>query len=254
MLAFDNPFYSSKFSIDWAQNHITELEGELEALAHPDCYTTVTEPDADGVYNLFKFKMIKPLTRGITGHTLDVIYNLRAALDQAIYSVTTLNNTPSERSLFPITNSPAWFEKSLKKLIQVIPQEIADVVRAFKPYKGGNNLIWALNEICNTNKHGIIQPLPMAVASMAWDGTSTGNGPQILISPVWDRAKNEMILARSLIGAEFTVNYDVTVEIVFSDIEFIKSKPVIYTLYDFLDIVEGVVMAIEAESSRIGLI
>ncbi|HEX7726222.1 MAG TPA: hypothetical protein VF410_06675, partial [Rhizomicrobium sp.] len=34
-----------------------------------------------------------------------------------------------------------------------VPSEILSVFRSFKPYENGNPTLWALNTLCNTNKH-----------------------------------------------------------------------------------------------------
>jgi hypothetical protein len=249
-----DPFYSSKFSIDWAYDHIAEFERETETFLQPDNYCIVSELDADGTHNLLKFKLTKPMPRALNGHALDVVYNLRAALDQTICSVATLNKTPADNTFFPIRTKGSDFETALNGLRKYAPDEILDLVRKFKPYKGGNNLLWALNKLCNTNKHGILRPLPMAATDVTAEGTSQGKAFRLWLNPQWDSFKNEMILVTALVNAKFTMNFDYSFFIGFSDIEFINGKPVVTTLDKFASEVNRIVMAIEAESKRIGLV
>lgn len=247
-----DPFYSSRFGIDWAKDHIAEFEREMEAFLQPDAYTIIAELDDDGAHKLLKFKLTKPMPRALNGHVIDTVYNLRAALDQAICSVATLNKTPANNTFFPIRTKSTDFENALNGLRRYAPQEILDLVRTFKPYKGGNDLVWALNKLCNTNKHGIIRPLPLVNYSMAVKGESQGV-LQFPHPPRWDSAKNEMVLVRAGIDAKFTVNYDYSFVVAFSDIEVIDGKPVVTTLNEFLNEVNSIVMAIEAETVRLGL-
>src|SRR5207249_1323483 len=130
------------------------------------------------------------------------------------------------------------------------------IVRAFEPYKGGNDLIWALNKLSNTNKHGIIRPVAMANCSMVTSGTSQASergSLQLPFPPRWDSAKNEMILARAPSDVKFTMNYDYSFFVAFSDVEFVDGEPVTRVLDYLAGVVESIVMAIEAESKRIGL-
>jgi len=249
----DDPFYSSKFSIDWANDHIAEFEREMNAFFQLDNYTTVTDFDADGTHQLLKFKLTKQMPRALNGHTIDTVYNLRAALDQAICSVTMLSNLPTDYTFFPFARSETDFPNALNGRCGHLPKDIFNLVGTFEPYKGGNNLLWALNELCNTNKHGILRPVVMGTYSLMAEGTSQGSGLKIFQRPQWDRAKNEMILAEAPISAKFAMKYDYSFGIGFSDIEFINGKPVITTLNKFLSEVKGIVMAIEAEAQRIGL-
>ncbi len=85
------------------------------------------------------------------------------------------------------------------------------------------------------------------------EGTSQGKGLKIFERPQWDRTKNEMVLAEAPINAKFTMKFDYSFDIGFSDIELIDGKPVIAVLYEFVNVVDGIVMAIEAESKRIGI-
>lgn len=76
-----------------------------------------------------------------------------------------------------------------------LPKKIVDLLRAFKPYKGGDNRLWALNELCNTNKHASIRPVAIASGGIEYRNI-TANDRASVIPPVWDRAKNEMELIR----------------------------------------------------------
>lgn len=253
--AKNDPFYSSKFALDWAEDHLVEFDREIEAFFVPENYSTPVELDADGTHKLLKFKLAKPMPRAIQGHILDIVHNLRSALDLAISSIATLNRTSSENCYFPISNSAEWMEASLnKKLKGLIPQEIADVVRSFKPYKGANDLIWAMHKLCNTNKHGIIRPFPFKANRAVISGTSQGAGFQIPINPPWDSSKNEMVLVRAEADAKFTMDFDYSFLIVFDGVEWIDGKPVTSIVEDFLDEVHNIVATLETETRRIGLI
>jgi hypothetical protein len=64
-----------------------------------------------------------------------------------------------------------------------------------------------------------------------------------------------MVLFRAPIHdtVEFKLDYHYSPSIVFSDAEFLDGKEVVSALNEFAEIVEGIVMAIEAESTRLGL-
>lgn len=257
-LSHNDPFFSSKFSIEWAKDHIKEFEGRVDIFFKGDGCTVFTEPDIDRSYQLLKIKVAPMMPRSLLGHATDIIYNLRAALDQAINSVATLNNTPSNRCHFPIFNAEKWVEDALespKKLKKILPQEIRDLVRGFKPYKGGNDFIWTLNELANTSKHAILSPMPSATANFTVTGAPTGAQAQFFNPPIWDATgKNEMTVAKLPIAAEHTVKSDAACTVGFSNIKYIENSPALWVFGEFLHKVEGIVVAIERESRRIGII
>lgn len=257
MLTPDDPFYSSKFGLLWAEQHLLAVVREARSFFDSNAYEIVAELDEDGTNKLVKFRLTEPMPVALNGHTLDVVYNLRAALDQATNAVALLNGTlPKEGGVFfPIRTTIPDFNNALNGIKKWLPQEILDLVSTFQPYKGGNDLIWALNKLCNAQKHGIIRPLPMGTAIGKVESVNTkGRGARVWMNPKWDRVKNEMILMWAPVEDEFTVNFNYDFSIVFDEIEGISGKPIITVLDQFLGIVKGIVTALEAESIRLGLV
>jgi hypothetical protein len=70
----------------------------------------------------------------------------------------------------------------------------------------------------------------------------------------WDRAKNEMILIELGPGATYKYDFQFQFFIAFRDIEFVDGQPIITVLRQFGGTVERVMMAMEAETRRLGFI
>jgi hypothetical protein len=243
-----DPFHSSKYSIARAKNHIRDLERQMHEFIESQPYTEVVEIDAQRVEQVHKIKLVKPMPIALQGIAADAVNNLRNALDQAIYAI-----TPRKNAFFPIAPDAPHFENAVKGRCKHLPQEIIDLLRGFKPYKGGNSLLWALNELSNTNKHAIIRPVAIASGGIEYWNMVVNDGASVM-PPVWDRAKNEMELIRLRPGGKFDANFHFISHIAISDVEFVDGQPADAVLNEFVRIVEGVVMAIEAEARRIGLL
>jgi hypothetical protein len=241
-----DPFKSSKDCIAWANDHLIELEREMLSF-NKDAYARVVEPDTDGVHEIHKFKLVKPMPRSFAGRTRDIINNLRSALDQAMFALV------GKFQYFPIRNSEPEFNEAIDRLLKKVPKEICDLISGFKPYKGGNDLIWTLNKLSNTNKHGTISPIAVVTQGMSFTSVSIAGNTSFQV-PYWDRAKNEMILARNRRGSKFNMDIHLVMFIAIYDVEFVDKEPVLDVLKAFVSIVESIVMAIEAESKRIGLL
>jgi hypothetical protein len=134
-----------------------------------------------------------------------------------------------------------------------IPEKIHPLLCGFQPYKGGNDLLWALNEIANTDKHKMIIPIGQAARPFGTSVHCTGyfSMPQ---PHVWDRAKNEMILIELGPGATFHYDFQFTFFIAFHDIEIVGGKPITGTLHKIGEIVLRILNAIEAESKRLCIV
>jgi hypothetical protein len=91
----------------------------------------------------------------------DVVNNLRGALDHLLCQITMARRprvTQKElrRVAFPICEDLDGYEKARKTCVQFIGPDAMKVIDALKPYKGGNEALWRLNEINNTAKHRLL--------------------------------------------------------------------------------------------------
>jgi hypothetical protein len=209
----------------------------------------VVETDPDTSEEVHKIKLVKPMPVDLPGLVFDAINNLRSALDQAIYA---LKPVRGKYTYFPFASDAVHFENAIKGRCKNLPQEIRDVLRTFKPYKGGNNLLWALNELANSNKHGIISPVAIASGGTVFKSVKVSGSGSIMI-PEWDRSKNEIVFYRVRPGGTFNAQFNFTTFIAIHDVEFVGGQPADAILNKFVSIVEGIVLGIEAEARKIGL-
>jgi len=137
-----------------------------------------------------------------------------------------------------------------------VPQEIWPILRSFKPYKGGNDTLIALNDACNRNKHALIVSLipdfPVLEHKMY------GVGMESLIiapkHPVWDRTKNEMELFTVAPGVQIAAEFKLAFLVAFAEIAGVERRQVFTVLGIFATEVERILRTIEAESRRLGLL
>jgi hypothetical protein len=206
-----------------------------------------------------KFIKSKP-TRELRGELDDIgdcfgefTGNLRAALDNAGYTIAVATGkADSNNCAFP-------FAESLKHLIsgmgkcKDLPKEIQSLFCGFQPYLGGDDLLWAINKACNTDKHRTCAPM---FNIFARNDVSVGGTRffQMPLKHTWDSAKNEMILFTLGPGPEkkFDYNFQFTVFIACDKIKTIEGEPILGIADRMGRKVESILMAIEAESRRLG--
>lgn len=245
-------FDTSKYSIARAKHHISDFERQSCEFFATDPYSRVVEVEPDTREKIHKVKLTKPMPVALPAIASDAVNNLRSALDHAVYGITLASGV--SRTYFPFADNAANFQNAVKGRCKELPKEIVDLLCAFQPYKEGNTLLWALNELSNTNKHAII--CPVALVSSGLDikrGGFIGSGWSISM-PVWNRTKNEMEIFRVSEGCTAQMDFDFTTYIAISDVEFLDGQPADIILNQFVRIVEGIVMALEVEACRIGLL
>jgi hypothetical protein len=251
-----DPLESSKNKIARAKEHFADLQTKIADFIELEPYETIAEPHpnkADHVVN--KIRLTQALPSSIGDITGDMVHNLRSALDNAGYAVAVAGALPGAKdpknAAFPFAGSAAQMVNALGRSKDV-PEQIQSLFCGFQPYPRGNDLLWALNEICNTDKHKIAIPIGQGMFRASADVRGTG----FFSMPdphVWDRTKNEMELITLGPGATFNYKFDFRLFIAFNEIKIVDGKPLVATLDAMGSIVERILVAIEAEARRIGV-
>jgi hypothetical protein len=108
---------------------------------------------------------VRPLTLASAG---DVVVNLRGALDHLAYQLTKVHlpriTIKQERDIsFPICKDQTAYEKARKAVEKLVGPEAIKLIDALKPYKGGNEALFRLNELNNINKHKLLPTIERIV-------------------------------------------------------------------------------------------
>jgi hypothetical protein len=248
-----NPFISSQKRLTRAKEHILHLEKRINKFFKKQPYTRLTERDAEGINDLHKVKLIKPIPDSFTGLAVEAIEGLRASLDHAAFTTAFLSGKQNSKSAyFPIAKDVTELDNVIKGRCKDIPQEIITLFRSFNPYKSGNDLIWALNSICNSNKHRMIVPIGIVSPGMHIQHM-TFSGPGAIPAPKWDSEKDEIIFAVTSPGTRLQYNLNISFFIAFGEVEAVAGKPMIPLLNAIASEVQRIILAIESEATRIGL-
>jgi hypothetical protein len=217
---------------------------------HP--YIQLVEPHSDGVGRVCKIKLTKDIPERLTDHALGCIEHLRSALDQAGYAAARVSGSSRlHRTSFPFGDSKTYVDRLNAGSCKDLPDEIFELFCSFKPYKGGNNSLWALNKFCNTNKHKLIEPVLSTVQSIVGNATVKGHF-KLFDPPVWDREKNELPIAILGPGAELTYKLRVGFHVVFGDVEAVSGTQVLTFLTQSVEMTETIVRLTEGKSKALG--
>ncbi|GAB4225404.1 MAG: hypothetical protein Kow0032_01170 [Methyloligellaceae bacterium] len=276
-----DPFSSAKSVLRRADKHIAELEREIKTFTPDKPYTYVVEKHADGVRDVHKLRFSEEFSSDIACILFDAVMNLRACLDQIAFAVARLAGHDIEMANFPFASGADTLPEKLKGLQPTMPPEIIALFAGFKPYKGGDNTLWALNYIRNIKTHAILVPVSFGDARIFHSGdeeltmiatkVTTKRSGEIAIqgnpgtftvrskvsegNPSWDPHKNEITLMITGPGADIQMQTEFTYSIVIHHSEkVIDGQPPVPLLNAMRGIVERILMATEAECRRIGLI
>ena len=77
------------------------------------------------------------------------------------------DNPPKPRgTYFPILNSATQYEALKRQKLEGARQETITIIDALKPYKGGNNLLWMLQQLTNIDKHRLLLTVGLQAAGV----------------------------------------------------------------------------------------
>jgi hypothetical protein len=217
-------------------------------------YGPFTEKDVKTGLYTHGLKISTNLPELLSRDAARIASDLRSALDQAGYATAVASgNTRLKYTYFPFSSDVAQMDNVVKSRCKDLPQDIIALFRTFKAYRGGNDLLWSVNEIANGVKHRFIVPVGQYIAGGEIKHfTGSGN---MSFPPVWDRAKDEIVLCSSVMeGAR--IDYDIKLEflVTFGNVEVVRGKPVIVVLKALNNMVDVIIKSTEAEARRIGLI
>lgn len=148
------PFRSSRLKVERAIYHIDCLERDLSAYAERQpLYLDVQLKPGDPNYTQWHLVVSEPapLVSPILG---DAIHNLRTSLDLLACEIMRFSGQSDKSVHFPFAHSEDDLEEQIKrwKLDRANPAAI-DMIRALKPFKGGNSMLRAVHDLDLIDKH-----------------------------------------------------------------------------------------------------
>ncbi len=247
-------FKSSVSVLARAKQHVSDLDKRICDFLDSKPYARVVESDGAG-NNVHKLKITAAIPDDLDNIAAEAVNGLRMCLDQAGYAIAiALNGGDPKSCYFPFADDAANLESVMKRRCKDFPREILALFRGFKPYKGGDDLLWAVNRICNTNKHKMLVPIGISTGGMKIK-TMEITGPNFnLFSPTWDKTKNEIVIATIGPGGNLEYDLDISFAVTFNEVDVVGGMPAIPVLNKLVEIVGFTLERMSAKAYKMGLL
>jgi hypothetical protein len=165
-----NPFLKDSLAkIDRGQTQIEELNAEIGRFIDIRPYEIVSKYDPGRDEQVWSFRVTKNIPRVIPVIVGEVLHNLRSALDQMVCAIALQHSGKTKDTYFPFGTSASHFEAQLTEKGKQLPSDARDMIRAVKPYPGGNDLLVAMHHLNRADKHINVAPVNLRTT------TNTGN-------------------------------------------------------------------------------
>jgi hypothetical protein len=248
-------FESPNRLIAWADENFRNLKRKTADLFENEPCEIFSEPHPkDSGLMVVKARLKKPLPDYFSEMVADILDNLRSALDQTLYAIAALDGTVNPGDVyFPFARDETKFLNAMNGRCTGRLKALHPLLICLKPYKGGNETLWALNTV-RGKQHAFLVPAAAQgfIHKVEWE---IGGGKVSLpAAPQWDSVKNEIELFT--IGAQSRMkgNFSTGFHIIFGEVEGVAGKDVIYVLETFFELVQTIVAEIKSESKRLGIL
>jgi hypothetical protein len=235
-----------------AREHILALQTNTVSFFGGNPYQLIVEPDPNNSkYEIYKLRFDEGLPHSLENSTSDALHNLRDSLDNAGYALAVAGGKINPAyAAFPFAGSAAQFENSLGRS-KDIPTEFHDIFRSCGPYKGGNDVLWALGQLAVTDKHKLLM---ISLNSQLGNVIGEGAIRRIPVNPSWDSTKKEIELFTGAVGHPLKIDMEFGLFTFFADVPLLATEPALKVLDYFVEIVEHIFSTIEAEAQRLGFV
>lgn len=150
------PFEDPLAKVDNAKGHIGLVQDRFQAFVKAGPSYRVDESGGNKIIN---FGSGLTMPKSIPMATGDAIHNLRSALDIMAGDVVQASSGRRKGVCFPFARDEGSLDAQIKdkRFDRAIPEAV-ELLKSFKPYKGGNAELRALHDLDLTDKHNFVIP------------------------------------------------------------------------------------------------
>jgi hypothetical protein len=256
MAAPPNAFANSRLRLQWAKEEFADFQRCARIYFERTPRSLSIEPDSDGIREHHKLRFDRPFPSTLTKRTVHVVENLRAALDLTAIAVARLAELSLDNVHFPFCKTAADFKSRIGHCCKGFPEQITRLFGSFEPYGATDNLLFAINELCNASKHQIIVPAASAVGVNLPYVEIIGAAHPLIIGEgfFFDSEKNEITFAIAERGVQLKYRAQFGFDIVFGKIGLLEGRSVGANLDGMIRAVTMIIDETETESGRLELL
>jgi hypothetical protein len=224
----------------------------------------VTNPGEDFIdideaagLRLYKFRYKSPAPKILSQIAVDVVSNLRAALDQAAYVCAVESGKAAPR----MTHFPFGETKQEVAALRGrrgsadLPLEIFDVMAGFRPWRDGNFNLWAMNRLTNAHKHRLtVAGAASAMHAMELALLRSPLSFYAMHMPKWDLLKNELTWASVPLSDKKEHRPQLKLFVSFTEPSELLRKPALHVMDRMGETVIKILMAVEDKALAMGLL
>jgi hypothetical protein len=229
---------SARLKIERAKKHIADLDAQRVAFLGTDPYHGIPKFNAVANCTEYIIQSLPAIPDSIPLILGDAVHNLRSALDYLACELVRSVGVDPKKVYFPISDSPEQYEADSGGKTKGMPPEAKNDIDQMRPYRGGNDAIWAIHKLDIIDKHRLLPTVGMRVGQWTVNLSPTPILYTFAMPPILEEG--------SIIGSipgntETDKQMSVTADIAFGEPEVLEGRPLIEALTELGEWVEAIV-------------
>jgi hypothetical protein len=265
MYGLGEPLDSLVLKIERAKKHILELESEYERFRRETPYSIGLKDDPQTGDRVYRLAAVKPIPKAFSAIIGDVLNNLRACLDHAVYAMVQVGKPSAvdpRAIFFPICGSSTEYKTRFARVIPGLRQDAVKAIDTVAPYVGGaGEYYWHLARLNNIDKHRLLLTIwgsfhghTILPSQRKWVAEFQEKDPAELRTSFMALNPRVHLLnvgdvLLTIPKAEVEENMQFLIDIAFAEPDICRGNPVIETLHEFRNLIHHLIF----EFDRFGL-
>lgn len=249
------PLHPARENIGRAKRKFQELKSEINNYLGKKPFSIHTRKRAGMVFLIGRVDCDPP--KDIAFDAVEIVNRLRNALDKAVCALVENNGRCLSGVGFPFgsldnsTNLAAPFpsQSQMKTVRKKLTDEQWRVILDSKPYYGGSNILWSINQIANVDKHRTKLVTVSGAVGSSHFSLNRGDGTQSFhLNPDpaqftmrIDAEKEKVIMAYDAGTGNFVANQEFQTEVVFGPINPVQGQNVLTVINQQIRLVDNLI-------------
>jgi hypothetical protein len=244
--------------IDRAKQHIRDAETTIRTFLDTKPYVVGTKRNPQTRELIYYLVSVRETPHELAAIAGDALQNLRSALDHLAYQlvfVGTNGNGPFDHVYFPIFDDVVKYEAGKHGRVKGMRSDAISAIDAVKPYRGGDDTLWRLHKLNNSDKHRLLLTVGSAYRSVDIGGhlhrklveafpESSGSPAISLHLRPADRlcplkAGDELFIDQA--DAKVDEGLKFTFDIALSEPQVAEGEPLVETVKQMADVIDGLI-------------
>ena len=161
------PLLTAFAKTERVMSQINELNNRIRTFFQTNPYQVTANLNDDNTKQVWRFVLTRKLPHDLAIIAGEILHNLRSPLDQVACAVALFQGRSETGGCFAFAKTLDEFELELRKQ-KKLPPDAHELIRSAKPYRGGNDVLYALHHLNRNDKHRVgLVPINMPAETSA---------------------------------------------------------------------------------------